>query len=133
MTDEPDIDEVKEFQQWREEKAAREEAEGSRRDFATFLVADHNKGRTHDQLTQQLAELVAAVQDTRKAGSLTLKLSIKPAGDIDDMVTVTDSITVSKPEHDRPPSMFYATRDGALSKDHPSQQTMFSIQGEQTR
>lgn len=130
---EPDIDEVAEFQAWLQEKAEREAAAKARRDFATFLVVDHNKGRTHDQLTQQLAELVAAVYDTRKVGTLTLKLTVKPAENVDDMVTCSDAITMSKPEHDRPATMFYASRDGALSKDHPAQQTMFSIQGEQTR
>jgi hypothetical protein len=130
--DEVDVDEVAEFRQWQEEKA-RKEAVPPPRDFATFLVADHNKGRTHDELSKLLAELTAAVLDTKKAGTLTLKLKVAPSPNVEAMVVVTDDVTVTKPQHDRPASMFYASKTGQLSKDHPDQQTMFSIQGEQTR
>ncbi|HJR04593.1 MAG TPA: hypothetical protein VKA83_23330, partial [Methylomirabilota bacterium] len=71
----PDIDEVAEYEQWRREKAAKEAAPPPR-DFATFLINDHNKGRTHDELSKLLAELTAAVLDTKKAGTLTLKLKV---------------------------------------------------------
>jgi hypothetical protein len=128
----PDIDEVAEFNEWLREKA-RKEAVPPPRDFATFLVADHNKGRTHEELSKLLAELTAAVLDTKKAGTLTLKLKVTPSPNVEGMVVVTDDVTVTKPQHDRPASMFYASKTGQLSKDHPDQQTMFSIQGEQTR
>jgi hypothetical protein len=41
--------------------------------FAVFL-AQHAKGRTRDELSEKLRDLILAVQDIGKAGTLTLKI-----------------------------------------------------------
>ncbi len=91
------------------------------RPFADFLV-EHARGRTHGELSDKLHELVAAVTDTGKAGSLQLTIKIAPmkktAGD---MLTVSDVVKMTKPQHDRKESIFYVGDDGNLSRTDPNQ------------
>ena len=91
------------------------------RPFADFL-REQSQGRTHEELSEQLHALIAAVTDTGKGGSLTLKLDIKPisAGDTSTL-TVTDQIAVKAPKGDRPKSVFFVTGDGNLSRQDPRQ------------
>lgn len=108
------------------------EKEQEHREFASFLL-EHSKGRTHDELTNKLAELVVAVQETKKPGKLQLTITIAPAKNVEEMVVVSDTVRLNAPTLDRPATMFFASSDGELTRDHPNQQTMFSIQGEATR
>ncbi len=91
------------------------------RDFGSFLL-ELARGKTHDELSQALHDVVAKVIDTGKKGSLTLTLSIglldkDPANGMQ----ITDEIKVKLPEHDRPSSMFYPDRKGNLSRRDPRQ------------
>lgn len=45
----------------------------------SHIVQDLRDGRVHAELSQQFSELINKVQETGKAGELTLKLKIKPA------------------------------------------------------
>lgn len=49
------------------------------RPFMDFL-REHRSGSTHDELSDALNALVAAVTEEGKAGKLTLTIAIKPAG-----------------------------------------------------
>lgn len=109
-----------------------DQPEKEHREFVSWLL-EHNKGRTADEMTEKLAELVVAVQETGKPGKLQLTISVSPAKGVDDMVVVSDSVRLNAPVLDRPATMFFASRDGELTRDHPNQQSMFSIQGETTR
>lgn len=91
------------------------------RDFGSFLL-ELARGKTHDELSQALHDVVAKVIETGKKGSLTLTLSIglldkDPANGMQ----ITDEIKVKLPEHDRPSSMFYPDRTGNLSRRDPRQ------------
>jgi hypothetical protein len=101
-------------------------------EFGTFLVT-FNRGRTHDELTAKMAEVVAAVADTGKAGSLTLTIKVTPAKGVDGMVLVEDDVKAKVPTLSRPAAMYYVADGGVLSENHPAQLGMFSVQGEQTR
>lgn len=101
------------------------------REFAWFLL-NHARGRTHDELTRLLAQVVLAVQNTGKAGGLTLTVKITPAKNVEGMVRVEDKVKATVPELDRPASMFFVSGEGELCLDDPRQTSMFSIQGEET-
>lgn len=93
--------------------------------FAVFLQ-DLRDGRAHSELSGQLAELIAKVKETGKAGGITLKIKIKPAsrgGDVD-KVTIADQITIDLPKPERGEDFFWVTDDNDLSRNHPRQQSL---------
>jgi len=97
----------------------------STRAFAVFLQ-DLRDGRAHTELTATLAELLAAVKETGKAGEITLKLKVKPAsrGSDVDKVTISDTITTKLPKPERGDDFFWLTDDNDLSRNHPRQQAL---------
>lgn len=90
------------------------------RPFGAFLH-ELAKGRTHDELSRALRELTSAVKDTRRPGSLTLRIDIKPHKN-DTAVTVSDKVTVKIPDFERLDSIFFVD-DGNLVRNDPHQQT----------
>ncbi|MEV0090393.1 hypothetical protein [Streptomyces sp. NPDC050738] len=91
------------------------------RPFAAFLQ-DQAGGQLHAELSQQLHDLLQAVQETGKGGSIALKLDIKPISGTDGRtVTVTDSVTAKTPKTERPKSIFFLADDGNLSRTDPRQ------------
>ena len=79
-------------------------------------------GRSLAELSEQLALLVAAVRDTGKAGSLTYKLTVKPAS-AGDVVTVQleDDVKPLIPKPARGNSIFYANENNTLQRTDPRQ------------
>jgi hypothetical protein len=100
-----------------------EDEEGT--DFAVTLFA-LNKGRTAEDLAEQLRELTKAVTITRKKGKLTLVLEVKPQAGVDGAVLVTAGVSTTKPKFDQPASIFFATDDGGLVRNDPTQQPLFT-------
>jgi hypothetical protein len=97
----------------------------SSRAFAIFLQ-ELRDGRTHTELTTQLAALLEKVKETGKGGELTLKLKVKPAGrgsDVDKIV-IADSITITLPKPERGEDFFWLTEENDLSRNHPRQQSL---------
>ena len=97
----------------------------SGRAFAVFLQ-ELRDGRAHAELSTSLAELLAAVKETGKAGEITLKLKVKPAsrGSDVDKVTISDLITTKLPKPERGDDFFWLTDDNNLSRNHPRQQSL---------
>jgi len=93
--------------------------------FALFLQ-ELRDGRAHTELTATLAELLAAVKDTGKAGEITLKIKVKPAsrGSDVDKVTITDAIVAKLPMPERGEDFFWLTDDNNLSRNHPRQHSL---------
>lgn len=94
----------------------------SKKAFAVFLQ-DLRDGRAHSELSAQLGELLNAVKETGKGGSLTLNIKIKPAsrGSDIDKVTITDTIKVDLPKPERGSDFYWLTDDNELSRNHPRQ------------
>lgn len=86
------------------------------REFSAFLL---DRPRTHEELTVNLHDLVAAVRETGKKGSLTLKLTIGTFKGDPDMIEVSDDVKLVKPQHDRKPGIFYPDKEGNLSRNSP--------------
>ncbi|WNM68799.1 hypothetical protein SEA_SOOS_69 [Gordonia phage Soos] len=96
-------------------------------EFAAFILT-HAKGRAHDELTNQLANLVQAVKETGKKGTLTLQIVVEPDKKVENVVRVEDKITTSIPKESRA-SMWYTDDEGKLHRDDPAQTAMWQTKG----
>lgn len=86
--------------------------------FAEWMH-EHRGGAFHAELSQKLAEVLAAVVDTQKAGGLTIKIKCKATGH---QVSFVDTVSADVPEHDKELSLFFFDEEtGAVSKDDPRQ------------
>lgn len=92
------------------------------RPFADILLA-LNRGRTHTELSVGMQELVAAVEDTGKKGSITLTINISPTKS-EGVLEVTEAVAVKSPTHTRAASLFYADDDHNLVREDPRQMTL---------
>jgi hypothetical protein len=82
-----------------------------------FVLKDLEGGRAHRDLSDQLAEVVAAVIEHRKIGELTLKLKIAPNGE--NNVFVDTAISSKIPTKARSRTLFYVSTGGDLIRDNP--------------
>lgn len=96
------------------------------RPFADFL-RETNRGRTHDELSDGLRDLVARVSDTGKKGALTLTINVEPVKGSEGMLQVTEGVKLRLPEHARASSIFYASDDGNLQREDPNQPAFDSL------
>jgi hypothetical protein len=97
------------------------QADADARPFTGFLQ-EQRRGALHQELSEMLAETVAAVIEHGKVGSVTLTLKIKPAGD--HVVQVFDELKCNAPEGDKAASIFYTDDAGNVSRDDPRQLEM---------
>lgn len=88
--------------------------------FADWL-REQRRGQTHDELTDALHELIAAVNETQKAGTLTFQVKIAPFKKNGEVLEVTDVVKTSLPQPDREAAIYFTDRDGNLSRDNPHQ------------
>lgn len=86
--------------------------------FAEWMH-EHRGGAFHGELSEKLAAVTAAVVDTQKGGSLTIKIKVKATGH---QVAFTDTVSADVPEHDKELSLFFFDEEtGAVSKEDPRQ------------
>lgn len=97
-----------------------EQRGGEVRPFTEFLE-DLSHGRTLDELSEGLAEMVAAVKDTGKGGSIVLTVKVEPLKGSNGALKVSDAVVVRAPKHDRRVDVFYADALGSLVKTDPAQ------------
>jgi hypothetical protein len=90
------------------------------RPFADWL-REQRRGLTHDELTDGLHDLIAAVNHSGKAGTLTLQIKIAPFKKNAQVLEVTDVVKTSLPTPDREAAIYFTDRDGNLSRDNPHQ------------
>lgn len=90
------------------------------RPFSQFMI-EQRKGGLHGEISEKLQELVAAVVEHEKAGTLTLTVTVKPAGNGTNQYVVTDEVKVKAPEAARGASLFFADGRGNLSRSDPRQ------------
>lgn len=88
------------------------------RPFVDFLA---QQGRAHDELTEGLHKVIAAVEETGKAGSVTLVIKVDPDKKAAGIFRISDNVTVKAPEHDRGARIFFKDKTGNLSRSDPNQ------------
>lgn len=85
------------------------------------IIGEMSGGRTHEQLTQRMGDLVERVSQTGASGTITLTIKVSATGD--NSVEVNDTIKTKLPEFPRPKSMFFV--DGTdLTRKDPRQAAM---------
>lgn len=85
-------------------------------------LRDLRAGSTLDDLDSAVAEVVAAVRATGKAGEITLKLKVRPPKKSSgNYLTVEDDVVTKIPKHDRADTIFFPLADNSLSRQDPSQ------------
>ena len=93
--------------------------------FAAFLT---EQGRTHDELTETLHDLIAQVTETGKAGSITLTVKVEPDKKAEGVYRISDNVTTKIPQHDRPSRIYYRDKTGNLSRNDPKQEAFEGLQ-----
>jgi hypothetical protein len=94
------------------------------RPFAEFLQ-QQRRGLLHGELSDGLHDLLQAVKDTGKAGSLTFQIKVKPAAKGNaEQVLISDLVSVKKPAVERPESIFFLDDNGNLTRQDPRQQEL---------
>jgi hypothetical protein len=91
--------------------------------FSTWL-ANHRRGELDAEIAVALAEVAGAAQQTGKAGSVTIVLSLKPNPNSDSVLLV-DEVKVKRPEAARAAAIYYVGDSGQLQRDDPSQAAFF--------
>ena len=94
----------------------------SQKAFA-LILQELRDGRPHAELSQLFSDLLHKVQETGKAGDITLKIKVKPASRGTDAarVTIADAITVNMPKPERGEDFFWVDEDNGLTRNHPRQ------------
>ncbi|WP_310962107.1 hypothetical protein [Nocardioides terrisoli] len=97
------------------------------RPFADWL-REQSHGKTHDEMGDALYDLVSRVRDTGKKGTVSLTISVSLLDkDPEGPLLIADEIKLRLPEHDRKPSIFYADKDGNLTRTDPGQLSFESL------
>ena len=90
------------------------------RSFAEYL-REIDRGRLLTDLTADFKDLVRAVTETGKPGSLTLTLTLKPQGVAADTVMVEAAVKLKDPQPSRAGSLFFVSDDLNLTRRDPRQ------------
>lgn len=96
------------------------------RPFADWL-REQAGGKSHDELSDAIYDLVQRVKDTGKKGSIVYTVSIGPMKGDKDVLVVDDQIKLKLPEHDRKASLFYTDKTGNLTRTDPNQLVFESL------
>lgn len=88
---------------------------------ALDTLREIRSGAFLEDVTAELNDLVRAVRQTDKKGSITIKLDIDPIKGDADMVTVSDTITTKAPKPEQAPTLFYTTVEANLQLRNPAQ------------
>lgn len=86
--------------------------------FGQFL-REQRRGRLHDELSEQLQDVVAAVMKHGKTGALTVKFTVKPQGD--GAIEIADAYTAKVPTPPAKASLFFADEQGRMSRERLDQ------------
>jgi hypothetical protein len=93
------------------------------RPFAELLtVLDH--GAAHAEASRQLHDLVAAVRDQGKKGTMTIALQVAPLKGSTSQVVVAAQVTSKPPKSEPAAAVFFLDDDGNLSRNDPRQLEM---------
>jgi len=84
-------------------------------------ITEHARGTVDDEMTAAIAEVVEAVSHLDAKGTVTLKVTIEPAGSGCRTVATACVVEVKPPKPDAEKSIFYVAEGGALQREDPYQ------------
>jgi isopentenyl phosphate kinase len=81
-----------------------------------------------NEASDQLNDLVTAVRDTGRAGSMTITIDVKPQskGDVS-VLSIGDKITTKMPKVEHGETIMFASADGTLTRNDPRQIEMAGL------
>lgn len=94
---------------------------------AAAVLQEIGAGKLHTRISEQLADLTAAVTETGKKGALTIQLivaPIKPGNTSTLVVTGKSVLKAPEGDADSPSSVFFPDASGNLTRDDPNQPTL---------
>lgn len=91
------------------------------------LLSQIDQGFFEKEVQDNLRELMAAITDTQKKGTITLTITIAPKPKFRAM-GVTGDVKIGKPKHPAIETLFFPTPDGNLTRHDPRQIHMFDNQ-----
>lgn len=81
-----------------------------------------NRGELDDELTEVISNVIKAVRETRKQGTVTVSLRISMLNTrTENQIKITPAVTCKIPELDREESIVFSTADGDVLFDDPNQ------------
>jgi len=90
------------------------------RPFAELLTTlDH--GAAHAEASRVLHDVVTAVRDTGKPGSVTIQISLKPLKGSTDQLVIAAQVGSKLPKSEPSAAVFFLDDDGNLSRHDPRQ------------
>lgn len=90
----------------------------------TDILRDIRRGAPVEEATMRLAEIVRAVDETGKPGSITITLTVKPAKHGGPEKTIQAEVKAKKPIADIAPAIFFSDEEGDLHRIDPTQEEM---------
>lgn len=96
------------------------------RPFTAFL-ADYQRGTLNSELGEKLRDVVAEVTEHGKAGELTLRIKVKPAGaNAGGQLTVAADVSTKTPQPEPEAQIFFADDRGELHRNDPHANPLFN-------
>lgn len=95
-----------------------------RPDLFVHVLNTMDYGVTPEELSNAVADLLQAVQDTGKQGHITLKLTVKPESINAGQISIKPDITLKAPQIPRDKSLMFLTPENNLQREDPRQTTM---------
>tara|TARA_R110001583_G_scaffold34551_1_gene115889 strand:+ start:35630 stop:35983 length:354 start_codon:yes stop_codon:yes gene_type:complete len=96
----------------------------ARPDLFVHTLNSLRRGRTAEELSENLADAVAAARLTGKQASVTLTIKIKPERGTDGTYSIEDQVKAAIPEQDRGRTILFGTPEGNLLTQDPNQQDL---------
>lgn len=94
------------------------------RPFADVLQ-EIDRGKFHAEVSDALHELTSHVEDTRKGGEVVLVIKVQPMKKNADVLEVVADVRTKLPRNERKASIFFADREGNLTRTDPNQPELF--------
>ncbi len=88
------------------------------------FLREYRNGRAIDLISERLAEVTRAVDETGKAGEVTIVIKVKPDKGGGSGKTSSIVVKSKRPEYDIPEAVFFSDTEGNLHRTDPAQMDM---------
>lgn len=94
---------------------------GTRQDLFAFTLSQIRNGKTQEELSEKLNELIQSCRDTEQKGSITLTITVRPDKGDSGQYFLRPEIKLKKPELAIGDTIFWGTPEGNLQRTDPAQ------------
>ncbi|HSX49906.1 MAG TPA: hypothetical protein VLF09_03050 [Cellvibrio sp.] len=97
---------------------------GTRQDLFAYALQQIRNGKTQEELSEKLNELIQSCRDTEQKGSITLTITVRPDKGDSGQYFLRPEIKLKKPELAIGDTIFWGTPEGNLQRTDPAQGTL---------